>query len=1219
MTDVRLGEGVVNSDRAYAGGGGLARRIAAFDWGSTPIGPREVWPSSLCHTVSLMLASPVPLVLLWGEHGVMIYNDAYSVFAGGRDSRLLGSNVREGWPEVADFNDNVMRVGLAGGTLSYRDLPLTLHRDGHPEQVWLNLDYSPVAGDDGAPGGVIAVVVEVTEAHHTRVALEESETRLRFLDELGRAVVGSRNAADILAAITQMAAQHLSLSSCSYADMDQDEDGLTVRGDWHLPGTPSLVGRYRLGDFGERAAHELRAGRPFIVNDTAAELPAPVAATLRDVGIAALVCMPLLREGRLTALMAMHDRAPRHWSDYELAVIREVTERSWAHIQRASAEGALREREAHHRQILDSAIDYGIVSTDLNGICTLWNRGAAEMLGWSEAEMLGQPMDIFFTPEDRAAGRPAAKRREALELGRAHDARWHLRKNGERFWGLSEMMPLRDGSGAPIGLVKLIRDRTAEYEAQEALRQSEERLRRAQAAGGVGLFSIDLRSNLISATPEFCRLFGFSPVPEMPAEMVERLVVPEDAGIISNAASRAGGVALLDVEYRIRRHDTGEERIMARKAAYDRDEAGRPVRLVGAVLDVTERRRTQMALEKSEAQFSALAQNMPNQVWTARADGGFDWFNDQIYAYSGSARGSLDGDGWTRLVHPDDLPGARERWAEALESGATYEAEFRLRAADGSYRWHLVRAVPLIDARGVITAWVGTNTDIEAQKRAEEAYALDRDRLWRISQDLMLVCDFEGVITAVNPSAERLLGWEEAEMVGRKVAEFLHPEDVDASARELVKSSEEATTVAFENRYRSKAGEYRLLAWSAVPGNGRIHAVGRDITEQRAVEEALRQSQKMEAVGQLTGGIAHDFNNLLQGITGSLDILGNRISQGRTDDLARWVGGAKTCADRAASLTHRLLAFSRRQPLDPRPVRANPLIASLEDMLRRTLGERVELELVLGGGLWLTRCDPNQLESAILNLAINARDAMPEGGKLTIETCNAHLDSHFAARQREVKPGQYVCICVTDTGTGMSRETIARAFEPFFTTKPIGQGTGLGLSMVYGFTRQSEGYARIYSELGQGTTIKLYLPRYRGQEEVEESPPGLGEAPLSEEGEVVLVVEDEPVVRGLIVEVLNELGYRAIEAGDGPKGLEILQSRQRIDLLITDVGLPGLNGRQVADGGRVSRPGLKVLFMTGYAENAALASGFLEPGMAMITKPFAMDVLATRIREIIEK
>jgi CheY-like chemotaxis protein len=373
----------------------------------------------------------------------------------------------------------------------------------------------------------------------------------------------------------------------------------------------------------------------------------------------------------------------------------------------------------------------------------------------------------------------------------------------------------------------------------------------------------------------------------------------------------------------------------------------------------------------------------------------------------------------------------------------------------------------------------------------------------------------------------------------------------------------------------------------------------------------------MEAVGQLTGGIAHDFNNLLQGITGSLDLLQKRISQGRLSELERFITGAMGAANRASALTHRLLAFSRRQPLDPRPVRANPLVASMEDLLRRTMGERIELEMALAGELWMTLCDANQLENAVLNLAINARDAMPLGGRLVIETCNSHLDDVYTARRRDIRPGQYVCICVTDTGVGMSQETMEKAFEPFFTTKPLGQGTGLGLSMIYGFARQSEGFAKIYSELGKGTTVKLFLPRHRGDAGEEEAPEQRL-APARAEGETVLVVEDEPVVRGLIVEVLNDLGYAALEAADGPAGLEFLQSKRRIDLLVTDIGLPGLNGRQVADAGRALRPGLKVLFMTGYAENAAFASGFLEPGMEMITKPFAMEALMGRIRKFFD-
>ena len=1200
-------------------GGKLGRRIAEFDWTSTPIGPIASWPRALYHNVGLILANPTPFVLLWGEQGVMIYNDAYSVIAGGRDSSLLGSNVREGWPEVADFNDNVMRVGLAGGTLTYKDHQLTLERNGGPEDVWLNLDYSPVFGDDGKPAGVVAVVVETTQTVLARKALQESERRLRFIDTLSRAVIDCRDADQILDITTRMTAEHLGLSNCAYADMDEDEDGFTIRGNWHAPGSPSIVGHYRLADFGELAVRELSAGRPLIINDNLAELKPAEAKTFRDLGVAATICMPLIKEGRLSALMAIHDKDPHAWSDYELALIREVTERSWAHVQRVGAEGALRERDARNRQILDSTVDYGIVATDLEGTITLWNRGAAEMLGWSEPEMLGRSMAEFFTAEDRDAGRPAAKREEALANGRAHDARWHLRKSGERFWGLSEMTPLRDGGEAVIGFVKVIRDRTAEHQARAALRESEERLRRAQAAGNVGLFSMDIPGHVIDGTEEFCRIFGVDPSQPLIAEDIEALVVEEDRWLVSNEDRRRSGSAALDVEYRIHRADTGEERIVARKAEFEYDAEGKPIRLIGVLQDVTDRRRIQHALEKSEAQFSALARNMPNQVWTARADGTMDWHSDQAYAYSGEDRSILVEGGWARIVHPADLRLATQRWKQAVTTGSVFESEFRLRHHSGEYRWFLSRAQPLVDARGDITAWVGTNTEIEAQKRAEAAYAQDRDRLWTISRDLMLICDFQGEITAVNPSAERLLGWHEGDMLGRKLAAFVHPDDWDATAKGIRKLVQGATTLAFENRYRTRNGDYRLLAWMAVPENGRIHAIGRDITEQRVVEDALRQSQKMEAVGQLTGGIAHDFNNLLQGITGSLDVMRNRLAQGRTADLDRWLKGARNSAERAASLTHRLLAFSRRQPLDPRPVRANPLISSMDDMLRRTLGEHIRLELVLAGGLWLTRCDPNQLESAILNLVINARDAMPDGGTLTIETCNAHLDGQYAARQREVKPGQYVCICVTDTGAGMSKETIARAFEPFFTTKPIGQGTGLGLSMIYGFTQQSEGFARIYSEEGQGTTVKIYLPRFRGEDAPEETSAHGEQAPGAHEGEVVLVVEDEPVVRGLIVEALHELGYRAVEAGDGPSGLAILQSDQRFDLLITDIGLPGLNGRQLADAARVTRPGLKVLFMTGYAENAALAAGFLEPGMAMLTKPFAMDILAMRIREMIEE
>ncbi len=383
-------------------------------------------------------------------------------------------------------------------------------------------------------------------------------------------------------------------------------------------------------------------------------------------------------------------------------------------------------------------------------------------------------------------------------------------------------------------------------------------------------------------------------------------------------------------------------------------------------------------------------------------------------------------------------------------------------------------------------------------------------------------------------------------------------------------------------------------------------------------EEQLRQSQKMEAVGQLTGGLAHDFNNLLTGITGSLELLQTRVRQGRVGDLERYINAAQGAAKRAAALTHRLLAFSRRQTLDPKPTDVNRLVADMEEMIRRTVGPAIQVETVTTALVWSTLVDPNQLENALLNLCINARDAMPNGGRLMIETGNRWLDER-AARMRDLPPGQYVSLCVSDTGTGMAPEVVRRAFDPFFTTKPLGQGTGLGLSMIYGFARQSGGQVRIYSEPGQGTMVCIYLPRHvAAAESAEPAAAEPGEAPRAEQGETVLVVDDEPTVRMLVAEVLEELGYRALEASDGAGGLAILQSRQRVDLLVTDVGLPGgMNGRQMADAARELRPSLKVLFITGYAENAVVSHGHLEPGMHVLTKPFAMDALAARIKDLI--
>jgi PAS domain S-box-containing protein len=516
------------------------------------------------------------------------------------------------------------------------------------------------------------------------------------------------------------------------------------------------------------------------------------------------------------------------------------------------------------------------------------------------------------------------------------------------------------------------------------------------------------------------------------------------------------------------------------------------------------------------------------------------------------------------------------------------------------------------------------NETLEAQVEARSA---ERDRLWNLSQDMLAWADYTGMMSAVSPAWTRVLGWTERELLSRGYATFMHPDDEPPTLKAIGRMAATGQPTRFENRIATRDGGWKHIEWTVAPERDGVNfiAVGRDLSDTKTREaelataqEALRQSQKMEAVGQLTGGLAHDFNNLLAGISGSLELMQNRMQQGRLTEVDKYMVAAQGAAKRAAALTHRLLAFSRRQTLDPKPTDVNRLVGGMQDLIQRTVGPQITVEVVGASGVWPALVDPPQLENALLNLCINARDAMPDGGRITIETANKWMDER-AARQHNMPEGQYLSLAVTDTGTGMPPEVIARVFEPFFTTKPIGEGTGLGLSMIYGFAQQSGGQVRIYSEVGQGTTVCIYLPRHYGAVQDDTAAEGLSDLPRSEQGETVLVVDDEATVRMVITDILEDLGYAAIEAGDSATGLKVLQSDVRIDLLVTDVGLPGgMNGRQMADAARTYRPDLKVLFITGYAENAILGNGTLPPGMAVLTKPFAMDHMAARIRSMIE-
>jgi PAS domain S-box-containing protein len=867
-------------------GGETGRLIADRDWSDTPLGPITDWPPSLNTALAVLLLSPVPIVMLWGPDGIMLYNDAYSVFAGGRHPQILGNKVREGWPEVADFNDHVMKVGLAGETLRFRNQELILHRNGSPEQVFMNLDYSPVLDEGGEPAGIIAIVVETTEQ---------------------------------------------------------------VRAD------------RRLASERERLLQAFEQAPGFII--------------------------------------AM--RGPTHVIEFTNAAYRRMLGRE-----------------------------------DLIG------KSVRVALPEFEAQGFFDVLDKVYATGERAEFR-ATPAQITQEDGRAE----------ERFLTFV-YEAMRDDKGTIVGVLCEGSDMTDTHRAENELLSE----RRA-----------------LETLNELAATIGS----RQDRQAIVQLAV--DTGTALTGAAYGAFFTMM--------HDKSGDRYMlytlsgADRAAFEG-----------------------MPMPRSTAVFAPTF----NGDGVVRAD---DITRDPRYAQS----------------HPH----------EGMPSGHLPVKSYL--------------AVPVV--------------------------ARDRSVL--------------GGILFGHPEPGRFTPKHEAQAVA-----------LAAHAATAIENADLLRDVRDANETLEQRVEQRTA----------------ELTE---AHEALRQAQKMEAVGQLTGGIAHDFNNLLAGISGSLELIERRLSEGRAKGLERFIAGAQSSAKRATALTQRLLAFSRRQTLDPKPIDANRLVHGIEELIRRTIGPAITLEVVGAGGLWTTRVDPAQLESALINLAINARDAMPEGGRITIETANKWLDAR-AGPERDLIPGQYISICVTDTGTGIPKDVIERIFDPFFTTKPIGKGTGLGLSMVHGFVRQSGGQVRVYSETGEGhgatrgTTMCLYLPRYLGA--AIDDVPGPGAVLAAQgSGRTVLVIDDEPMVRMLIVEVLDEAGFRSIEAEDGPSGLRLLEQHKGIDLLVTDVGLPGgMNGRQVADAARESRPGLKVLFVTGYAENAAVGNGLLDPGMEIITKPFGMAELAAKITEMIE-
>lgn len=921
--------------------GELGELVRRTDWSATPLGALETWPLYLRVTVSTVMQAGMPMVLLCGAQGTLIYNAPYAELSGGRHPQIMGLSAAEAWPEVADFNANVITQVLAGETLSYREMNMVLYRSGEPEDMWLSADFSPVRDESGQPRLVLGIVRDVTERM-------ETAQRLRIAQEAG--------------------------------------------------------------------------------------------------GIGSFEWFP--DSGR----MVVSDEYRRIWG---LSADEEVTEPK-------------------------------LVS-------------------------LVHPDDRVFAARSR---RDQTNPLDYTEYRRLDPA------TGEVFWiaRRGEVVARPNGPPRYLGVVF---DVTARRRSEEAYARSEMRWRDLfeQMQEGFVIAEVVRDSSGHVHDIRFVELNPASEthtgVPTVAAagRLMSEVIPTIDPSVVARYAHVVDTGEPAHFEIQIEAFDGRWFEVRARAVGGDR--------FAALFMDISRRRAIEQGIRESEASLRIIAQSLPNHVWTANPQGRIDWINDRLYAYGGIQTNDLDRTLWTTLVHADDRGPVAESWAAAREQGQTFQTELRLRRHDGVYRWHLVRAVPVPDSVGGIERWIGTNTDIEDQKAAEAALT-------------------------------RLTG-------------------------------------TLEDRVTQRSAELSRT------------------------QDALRQAQKMEAIGNLTGGIAHDFNNLLQVVGGNLELLQREAQQ--DESLTLRIRHAMAGVARGAKLAAQLLAFGRRQPLAPKVINLGRLVRDTDEMLRRTLGEGIEVETVIGGGLWNAEVDPGNVENTLLNLAINARDAMDGQGRLTIEAGNAMLDSEYAHAHGDVVPGQYVMLAVSDTGCGMSPEIVEKVFEPFFSTKPEGRGTGLGLSMVYGFVKQSGGHVKIYSEPGQGTTIKLYLPRCAREEDLLEEQ-ALG--PVVGGSETILVVEDDDAVRDTVIAILRDLGYRVLKARHAASALAIIQGGARIDLLFTDVIMPGpMRSVDLAREARALRPELAVLFTSGYTQNSIVHGGRLDEGVELLSKPYTRESLARRLRQLL--
>jgi PAS domain S-box-containing protein len=899
----------------------------------------------------------------------------------------------------------------------------------------------------------------------------------------------------------------------------------------------------------------------------------------------------------------------------------EVTERKRVEDQRSRL-----------ASIVESSED-AIFSKNLDGTIVSWNAGAEKLFGYTAQEIIGKSMSLLLPPEHRhefpqILGRiQSGARLEHYEVNR-------MRKDGSRVEVSVTISPLKDSGGILVGTSTIAHDITQRKQAEEALRMSQQRLELAQEAAGVATWDWDIGANQKHCSKEYGRLYGLpqGDLGPLPEEWLQ-LVHPEDRGRIREELNRAlDGTGHYNTEFRVVWPD-GTIHWLLGKGEVFRDSNGKPIRMLGVNMDISERKYAEQALRESEERFRTMADTAPVMIWISGPDKLCNFFNKAWLAFTGRAMEQECGNSWAEGVHPEDLDRCFASYRASFDAREPFQIEYRLRRGDGQYRWVLDNGVPRFESGGVFAGYIGSCIDITDVKRAEQELALNQalreseEKYHSIVETMtegVWILDRDDRTTFVNQQMAAMLGYSVEQMVGRHVLDF-KDEEARPIALQRLERRRQGITEQYDSTFQTSDGCRLTVLISTRPlwdGDGRYAGtlgIITDITERSLLEERLHRANKMEAIGRLAGGVAHDFNNLLTVINGYSDLLLQNLNAG--DRVHAQLTNIRSAGQRAQELTTQILAFSRNQMRATDTLNLRNVIEDVEEMLRRMIGEDIELLTTFDPELGNIRADRTEIIQVLLNLAVNARDAMPTGGRLTFALANVEVDEKDVRTHPGSRPGAHVLLTVTDTGFGMDAEIQKHLFEPFFTTKQVGKGTGLGLATVYGIVSQSNGWIQVDSKPRQGTTFRIYWPLVAGvfPKEVVGVPPkekdhtGLPDQPLFGT-ETVLVVEDQAQVREMTCSILKQFGYQVLEASSGEEALCLAEAHTGpLHLLLTDVVMPGMNGMELATRLKTMRP-TPILFMSGYSDRTEAVH---DSGVTYIQKPFTSDTLVRKVREIL--